>query len=78
MNEEVRRLIEVAFPLEQASLDSVHEEKVRHGHPAPAGGPKFRVRGPRPAVRRLWTWHSWRRCVSPTASTTTRTARRTC
>src|SRR4249920_2921669 len=27
-----RRLIEVAFPLEQASLDSVHEKTVRHGH----------------------------------------------
>ena len=27
-----RRLIEVAFPLEQVSLDSVHEKNVRHGH----------------------------------------------
>lgn len=27
-----RRLIEVAFPLEAASLDSVHEKNVRHGH----------------------------------------------
>lgn len=27
-----RRLIDVAFPLEQASLDSVHEKNVRHGH----------------------------------------------
>lgn len=26
------RLIEFAFPLEQASLDSVHEKNVRHGH----------------------------------------------
>lgn len=26
------RLIEHAFPLEQASLDSVHEKNVRHGH----------------------------------------------
>ena len=26
------RLIEVAFPLKQASLDSVHEKHVRHGH----------------------------------------------
>src|SRR5476651_2364571 len=26
------RLIEVAFPLEQASLTSVHEKNVRHGH----------------------------------------------
>jgi hypothetical protein len=26
-----RRLIEVAFPLKQASLDSVHEKNVRHG-----------------------------------------------
>ena len=29
---EDRRLIEVAFPLEQASIDSVHEKNVRHGH----------------------------------------------
>src|ERR1700722_11413137 len=29
---ETPRLIEVAFPLKQASLDSVHEENVRHGH----------------------------------------------
>ncbi|MBI2843169.1 MAG: DUF1156 domain-containing protein [Armatimonadetes bacterium] len=27
-----RRLIEAAFPLKQASLDSVHEKNVRHGH----------------------------------------------
>jgi adenine-specific DNA methylase len=27
-----KRLIEVAFPLKQASLDSVHEKTVRHGH----------------------------------------------
>ena len=27
-----RRLIEVAFPVEQVSLDSVHEKNVRHGH----------------------------------------------
>ena len=27
-----RRLIEVAFPLEQVSIDSVHEKNVRHGH----------------------------------------------
>ena len=26
------RLIEAAFPLRQASLDSVHEKNVRHGH----------------------------------------------
>ena len=26
------RLIEVAFPLKQAPLDSVHEKNVRHGH----------------------------------------------
>jgi putative DNA methylase len=26
------RLIEIAFPLRQASLDSVHEKNVRHGH----------------------------------------------
>src|ERR1700751_4157924 len=26
------RLIAVAFPLKQASLDSVHEKTVRHGH----------------------------------------------
>jgi adenine-specific DNA methylase len=28
----VKRLIEVDFPLEQVSLDSVHEKNVRHGH----------------------------------------------
>jgi putative DNA methylase len=27
-----QRLIEVAFPLKQASIDSVHEKNVRHGH----------------------------------------------
>lgn len=27
-----RRLIEVAFPLKQTSIDSVHEKSVRHGH----------------------------------------------
>ncbi|MDQ2843818.1 MAG: DUF1156 domain-containing protein, partial [Acidobacteriota bacterium] len=27
-----RRLIDVAFPIEEASLDSVHEKNVRHGH----------------------------------------------
>ena len=27
-----KRLIEAAFPLEQVSLDSVHEKNVRHGH----------------------------------------------
>jgi len=27
-----RRLIEVAFPLKQTSIDSVHEKNVRHGH----------------------------------------------
>lgn len=26
------RLIEAAFPLKEASLDSVHERNVRHGH----------------------------------------------
>ena len=26
------RLIEHAFPLRQASIDSVHEKNVRHGH----------------------------------------------
>ncbi len=31
MNEN-KRLIEVAFPLKQTSLDSVHEKNVRHGH----------------------------------------------
>ena len=30
--EDKRRLIEVAFPLKQASLDSLHEKAVRHGH----------------------------------------------
>lgn len=32
MAEDKPRLIEHAFPLEQASLDSVHEKNVRHGH----------------------------------------------
>ena len=27
-----KRLIEVAFPLKQVSLDAVHEKNVRHGH----------------------------------------------
>src|SRR5512135_3093541 len=27
-----KRIIEVAFPLKQTSLDSVHEKNVRHGH----------------------------------------------
>src|SRR5256712_11481418 len=27
-----KRLIEVDFPLKEASLDSVHEKNVRHGH----------------------------------------------
>jgi len=31
-NSDTPRLIEHAFPLEQASLDSVHEKNVRHGH----------------------------------------------
>ncbi|MCX7017990.1 MAG: DUF1156 domain-containing protein [Candidatus Sumerlaeota bacterium] len=32
MNSDTPRLIEAAFPLKQASLDSVHEKNVRHGH----------------------------------------------
>ncbi|MBI4286601.1 MAG: DUF1156 domain-containing protein [Chloroflexi bacterium] len=32
MNNDQPRLIEVAFPLKQASIDSVHEKNVRHGH----------------------------------------------
>ncbi|MCY3761921.1 MAG: DUF1156 domain-containing protein, partial [Gemmatimonadetes bacterium] len=32
MSPESKRLIEVAFPLKQVSLDSVHEKNVRHGH----------------------------------------------
>ena len=32
MTDDERRLVEVAFPLEQVSLDSVHEKNVRHGH----------------------------------------------
>ena len=32
MSPEDKRLIEVAFPLKQVSLDSVHEKNVRHGH----------------------------------------------
>ncbi len=31
-NSNPKRLIEVAFPLKQVSLDSVHEKSVRHGH----------------------------------------------
>ena len=30
--DEDQRLIEMAFPLKQASLDAVHEKSVRHGH----------------------------------------------
>ncbi|MBI3370956.1 MAG: DUF1156 domain-containing protein [Betaproteobacteria bacterium] len=30
--ESKKRVIEVAFPLEQTSIDSVHEKNVRHGH----------------------------------------------
>ena len=32
MTTDAKRLIEVAFPLKQVSLDSVHEKNVRHGH----------------------------------------------
>lgn len=32
MSDDRRRLIEVAFPLKQASVASVHEKNVRHGH----------------------------------------------
>ena len=32
MGDRAKRLIEVAFPLEQVSKDSVHEKNVRHGH----------------------------------------------
>src|SRR2546428_11496639 len=32
MTTETQRLIEVAFPLKQASIDSLHEKNVRHGH----------------------------------------------
>ena len=32
MSTDSKRLIEVAFPLKQVSLDSVHEKNVRHGH----------------------------------------------
>ena len=32
MTDANKRLVEVAFPLEQVSLDSVHEKNVRHGH----------------------------------------------
>jgi adenine-specific DNA methylase len=31
-NKDQSRLIEIAFPLKQASMDSVHEKNVRHGH----------------------------------------------
>ena len=29
-----KRLIETAFPLKEASLDSVHDKRMRHGHPS--------------------------------------------
>lgn len=32
MSRDDERLIEVAFPLKQASIDSVHEKNVRHRH----------------------------------------------
>ncbi len=32
MNNNDKRLIEVAFPLKETSIDSVHEKNVRHGH----------------------------------------------
>lgn len=32
MSDNNKRLIEVAFPLKQTSIDSVHEKNVRHGH----------------------------------------------
>ncbi len=32
MDKKTDRLIEMAFPLKQASLASVHEKNVRHGH----------------------------------------------
>ena len=32
MNNNDKRLIEVAFPLKQTSIDSVHEKSMRHGH----------------------------------------------
>src|SRR2546430_7363923 len=32
MMDDAPRLIEVAFPLKQTSIDSVHEKNVRHGH----------------------------------------------
>ena len=32
MTKEDTRLIETAFPLKRASMDSVHEKNVRHGH----------------------------------------------
>src|SRR3954447_13678701 len=32
MTQDTKRLIEVAFPLKQTSVDSVHEKNVRHGH----------------------------------------------
>lgn len=41
------RLIEVAFPLKQASLDSVHEKNVRHGHIRRSVGARERRRGDR-------------------------------
>ncbi len=51
------RLIEHAFPLKQASLDSVHEKNVRHGHIStlhiwPARRPLAACRADRAYVRR--------------------------
>ncbi len=55
------RLLEVAFPLKQASLDSVHEKNVRHGHIStlhiwPARRPRdfFLTRTQGTAIIRYW------------------------
>ena len=65
-----KRLIEVAFPLKQVSLDSVHEKNVRHGHIStlhiwPARRPLAAARAaliatllPRPRQRRRAQSHS--------------------
>ena len=44
---DLARLIEVAFPLKQASLDSVHEKNIRHGIDATSGphGDRWRRAG---------------------------------
>ena len=71
MNEDRPRLIEKAFPLKQASLDSVHEKNVRHGHIStlhiwPARRPLARFARPTnpPGLAMLFKCsHNERRCI---------------